>query len=84
MKIERREVKYHITLPDGCHVDLLMKHYVGIKDMIVVITHGNGNILSVEKSELYTDSAYMIPLLIDIMQNSNDAWSIFDLIQISI
>lgn len=83
MKIERREVKYHITLLNGDHLDVLMKQYVGVTNLVVVISREDST-WTIEGQHKFSDSAHTIPVLMEITKGSTaDTWSIFDLIQAS-
>lgn len=84
MKIETREVKYHITLQNGDHVDVLMKQYVGVTNLILAIAREEKT-WSIEGQHLFTDSSYAIPVYLEVTKdNTTDAWAIYDLVHASI
>lgn len=84
MKIETREVKYHITLINGDHVDVLMKQYVGVTNLVLAIARDETK-WTIEGQHLFTDSAYAIPIFMEVTNgNSVDAWEIFDLVQVTL
>lgn len=84
MKIERREVKYHITLQNGDHVDVLMKQYVGVTNLVLAIAREEKT-WTIEGQHLFTDSAYAIPIFMEVTKgDSTDAWGIYELVHASI
>lgn len=79
MKIQKREIKYHVTLTNGDHVDLLIKEYIDVTNLVLVIKRDD-KIWTIE-GHLFTESSYAIPILMDVTKgDTSDSWAIYDLL----